>query len=1124
MNRILDGRRGWLTLLLVVLGAAQAQAQNAVITGRVTSDQGQPLTGANVFITELNVSVGTGPTGNYSITIPAARVSGQQVQLRARSVGFIPQARQITITAGSRSENFSLRPDVTKLSEVVVTGVTGATERAKVPFSVARVDTSDMPVVAMNPLTQLQGKVTGASISSVSGRPGSTPAVLLRGPTSINAAGRAQSPLYVVDGVLLQGSNPLGDLNPADIESVEVVKGAAAATLFGSTAGAGVIQITTRRGSAADGVRFNFRSEYGFNDIERDFGIARHHTFMLDEAGQRFCVQDAYVAGSNKLCSRTVDYRAEVARINNAPGDFALTTVSFPVDPGAVVAGDILRRAFLASSWPGRTYNAVDQLVDPQPTAIQDLSVTGRSGNTSFFASANWTRQEGAVRGLDGYERLGGRLNIEQQIGDQWNLQFTSFFSRGTDDGSNQEEGGTGWFRLTRTPAIVDITQRDSLGRLLIRTNLGSAGTQNENPLYSFENVEREDSRYRYLGSANVRYTPFTWLDVIGNFAVDRLNWNFEQFTNRGFRTTNSSNTAFIGSIFNGVQNNQSLNGGLQATARRQLASELLGRFNVGWSYQQQDFDLRSITGNTLRVSDVTAGANATANQVIASSDNSTRQMSLLGGVFLDYKDRYTMDLAVRRDGSSRFGPENRWQTYGRASAAWLAAREAWWPANVLSQFTLRASYGAAGNSPPFSAQYETYTIGAGGALSAATLGNPQLKPEVVTELETGVDLELFERVGLSVTYAQGLSRNQILPVPVSVSTGFPTQWTNAGTLENKTWEASLTMPFLRRPDLEWSGRLNYTSNRTHIKQLDVPPFDIGTNLQATGNIIRIEEGLRYGTFFGRGYVTSCGQLQAQFSADCGTAGASFQKNDEGYIVWVGQGNDPGMGITHNLWNTALPGAQSPWGVSASWGMPIVIRDANPNDPTLPGSARVIALGNALPDYRIGVSQNLTWKRLSVYGLLDGAFGQSVWNQGRHWSYLDFLSHDVDQAGKSLETAKPIGYYYRAPSPDAGGIGGFYDILTPTARHVEDASYMKLREVAVSYRLGPLGGVGDWSLSLIGRNLKTWTDYSGFDPEVGVGNVPTTTTNQSGSGVVNGIDAFTFPNLRTFSFVVGTSF
>jgi TonB-linked SusC/RagA family outer membrane protein len=1107
-------------MLAMFAAALPAQDGSAVITGMVASQQGRPLVGATVFITELNVGVQSNDAGRYRLVVVPARVRGQAATLQARIIGHKPQSQTITLAAGEQVVNFSLVQDVIMLQEIVTTGVTGSTERAKVPFTVARIDSSQMPVLGTNPLSQLQGKVPGANIASISGRPGATPAVILRGPTSINAFGRSQEPLYIVDGVVLGSS--ISDINPADIESVEVVKGAAASTLYGSRAASGVIQITTKRGKAGtEGARFTVRSEYGRNDIEREFRIARYHPFLLDETGTRFCVVDAY--GSNSVCSRTMNYRAEQFRVNNAVGDFALPTVAFPVDPGAVTSGEILRRSFLAGQWSGQTFNAVEQLVDPKPITINDVSMSGRSGSTTFFSSVGYTQQGGAIMGLTGYDRINGRVNVGHVFNENWAVDVSSYISRSDQDGFNQEEGGVGFFRLTRTPAVVDITQRDTLGRLYIRTNLGSGGVQNENPLYSFEAIKREDIRYRYLANGTLKYTPLDWLDAEASFSIDRLNLNYKQFQNRNFRTTNSNPTANNGLIFNGTDNTQSINASTQLTARRDLLSGVNARFNVRWGYEQQEFDRRNIQGQFLRVSDVDDIRNATQNLTPTSPENQTRQMSIAGGAFFDVLDRYTADVLVRHDGSSRFGADNRWQTYGRASAAWLVGRESWWPADIVSAFTLRASLGTAGNSPPFVAQYETFTIGAGGTLTSQTAGNPKLKPEVVTELELGTDIEVLGRFGLTVTYAQSDSRDQILPALTSVSTGFPRQWQNVGTLENKTWEAQATIPFIQQRDLSWTGRFTYTSNRTTIKRLNVTPFFLGTDLQGTNEIIRIEEGLRYGTFYGRKFLTSCSELPASFQASCGSTNSAFQTNDEGYLVWVGQGNNPGMGITDNLWNTFLAPSAAPWGVQANFGMPIVFRQ---NCASPPCSAQLVPLGHALPDSRVGVAQNVQWKRLSLYGLVEGAFGASAWNQGRHWSYLDFLSGDVDQAGKSVETAKPIGYYYRAPAPDnANGIGGFYDILGPNNRFVESTDFVKLREVSASYNFGPLVGSGDWSLSLIGRNLKTWTDYRGFDPEVGVGGNCTAAAERcSGSGLINAVDAFTFPQVRSLSVVVGTRF
>jgi len=283
--------------------------------------------------------------------------------------------------------------------------------------------------------------------------------------------------------------------------------------------------------------------------------------------------------------------------------------------------------------------------------------------------------------------------------------------------------------------------------------------------------------------------------------------------------------------------------------------------------------------------------------------------------------------------------------------------------------------------------------------------------------------------------------------------------------------------------------------------------------------MFKIRAGERVGTFYGHYFITRCQELPAPYSADCGFKGASYQRNDDGLIVWVGANNTVHDGITKNLWETSLPGcpAACPWGqVVLNWGMPILLRGGSPTNPAAPA---IVALGNSLPDFHFAVSQDVTWRRFSVYALLDAAIGQKAWNEGFHWAHLDFLSKDVDQAGKSVATAKPIGYFWRTSASDGfTGLGGFYDQLGPNNYTVEDASYAKLREVNVSYRIGPINGVGDWQASLIGRNLFTITGYRGFDPETGRAGGGTSTA------ALNAVDAFTFPNLRTISFGLSTTF
>ncbi len=1123
----LPRRQDWFGVALLACGwlalAGPALAQDAVIRGRVVNDRGEALPVATVQVPELNIGVFTSNDGRYTILVPAARVSGQVVTLRVRTIGHKPGARQVTLRAGEQTVDFTLGTDVNLLEAVVVTGVQEATERVKVPFSVTTLDASKLPVPAADPLRELQGKIP-ANIVGNSGRPGAQAAVLLRGPTSLNASGRSQDPLVIVDGVIINGSLP--DLNPSDIETIEVVKGAAGASLYGARAGNGVINVTTKSGRhATEGVQFNVRSEAGIGDIERDFGVAKYHALLMDDRDQQFCTGPA----NTLSCARTFNYLYEESRINNWPTDSAATPPIFPLDPGATInpaaSGGALRNRFQIIPWPGQSYNAVRQTVTQNPYLQNNVDMTGRVGGTRFYASYSNLTQQGAVRFLQGFVRNAVRANVDQAIGSQWNIAVRTFYSRSSQDGLNQEDGGRSFFRLTRVPGIVDITQRDTLGRLFIRPNLQGGGSQNENPLYYLENVDRQDLTNRFIGGTTVQYTPTNWLNLEGNLSYDLRRTSAKQFRDKGFRSTVGSGTnggpvINLGNIFRNAASAEELNASVGATVRHDFGRDLRGRVNVRAAYEQRDSSIQSGTGNFLAFKGIDALDNATQNKTIASYAQSIRQMGVFGGANLEYKERYILDGLLRRDGSSLFGADHRWQTFGRVSGAWRVALEPWWFTDKVSELKLHASYGTAGGSPRFSAQYETFGIGAGGIPVPQFLGNRNLGPEVHHELELGVDVEVLGRFGLTATYARSRISDQILPVPLSAATAYQNQWRNAGELLNITHELTLNLPFVQTRDLSWSMGVTYDHNRSFISKLNVPPYFYGADpsVQNADQIFFAQPGEQVGTFYGRRFVTGCSELPAPFSADCG-AGKSFQKNDQGFIVWVGAGNNPGMGISSNLWQTQLPKTQAPWGVAMNWGMPIIVRGAG--DGT---AAPNLRLGNALPDFRFAITQSVTWKRLTVYGLLDASIGSSVWDQGFHWAHLDFLSKDVDQVGKSVESAKPIGYYYRAGPPDNNnGLGGLYDILFPNSFSVEKASYAKLRELLVSYRIGPIGGVGDWQVSAIGRNVLTITGYRGFDPEVGI-SAGSTTGGQLNSGALNAIDAFTFPNLRTFTLGVSTTF
>jgi len=1105
-------------LALLVGSAGVAWAQNAVLRGTVRSDVGELVDGASVIIPEMAIQAATAANGQYMINIAAARVHNQVVTLRFRMIGFRPHTQTITIRAGEQVFDVALATDVNRLEDVVITGVMEGTPVTSTTFSIGRVDVGSLQVPAVNPLSQLAGQVPGVNINTSSGRPGATPDVLLRGPTSINASGRGQQPLYIVDGIIITGGLP--ELNPQDIENIEVVKGAAGASLYGARASNGVINITTRSGrTSSEGMTFRFRSEGGFGDIEREIQLARYNSLLWNETGQRVCILDT----TQPLCARTVDWIKEAARINNQPGDYAIAPASFAFDPGSGgVAASALRQTFNAKLWPVPTYDAVRQVTTSQPFVNNTADATGRMGATQYFASLSQLRQAGAIRFLSGYNRYTARLNVDQRIGSNMSFAFRSFFSRGISDGQQAEGGqGTPFNGLTRVPAAVSLLQTDTLGRLYSRPNIEYQGEQNTNPLNALQDVDEQNIADRFIGGGTLRWAPAGWVDLEGNFSYENSNSQYNYNRPKGFHTSSQARNQYLGYYQTNTSGGQSYNTSLNLTLRHSFGQDLVTRWNFRYLFERHDTHYRDLEGGTLKVVGVEVASNITASQFLSSSFTSERLVGMFAGVNLEYKQRYIGDFLIRRDGSSLFGSDNRWANFGRASVAYRVSQEPWWPLrDAVNEFKLRASYGTAGGRPTFSAQYETYSIGSGGSLTAGTLGNNALRPETNVEREFGADMELFRRVGITLTYSNSETRDQILPINLPAATGFQQQWQNAGTLSNKTFEASINLPVVHTRDVSWSWRFNYDRTRTVITKLDVLPFRMGTTVQGALDFINIAQGERYGAIYGdyllRG--SDCGLLPSAYQSDCGTPNSSFQVNRDGYLVWVGKDASGHAfstrdGITKNLWMAQLPGSQAPWGVALNWGMLITQRDSATGAPTQRN------LGTALPDWRFSISQTLQVRRLTLYALLEGVMGREVWNEGYHWSYFDLINAEVDQRGKDVGDALPIGYYWRSAAPEnPAGIGGLYHTLKPTNSTVETASYAKLRELSVTYHVGQVGGVGNWDVSLIGRNVFTITKYRGFDPEVGIQG------NSSGSGTINAVDAFTFPNQRTLTVALSTSF
>jgi TonB-linked SusC/RagA family outer membrane protein len=1119
-----------LAALLLALPVGIAQSQNAVITGKVTSESGQPIEAANLYINDLAVSVGSNAAGVYTISIPAARVSGQKVNLRIRAIGHQSTLRVVTIVPGTQTQNFSLRQDVNRLDEVVVTGSIEGTERSKVPFAVGRITEADIPVPGLDPIRALQGKVAGMRIAQTSGQPGSTPEILMRGPTSLNAQGRSQGPLIIVDNVIMNVAN-LSELGGLDIESVEVVKGAAGAALYGTKAANGVITIKTRRGSNQDGVKFGARTEIGASDLNSlDYGQPINQHLQLDETGTRFCVTGS---SNTAPCSQTLDWMKEVYRINNVNADTTRTNQNIQWNAPSAAGGE-LTNVFQSNIWPGQYYNSFAQAASRNLVQLNSVDATGRVGAVRFYTS-----DAGAIKGLTGQQQQRGRVNLDYDVRSNLLVSVSSLFDKGVTDlrSGGSSNGGIFGQLLRGAPAGTDYSARDSLGRRIVvgggagfRGSGNGAGTF----LYDTENLVDSRNSSRYLGSISATYFPADWATFDGTFGYDNRGSTEDNHLVKGYRSIKTvQSTLNFGSIQIDNGTDEALNGSVSATFRKQVSTNLSGKLAFKGLYDQENIYQSRASANQFVVKDIYTLTNATNQPAVSTPAITTdKNLGVLGSTSADYKGRYILEGSYRIDGSSRFGEGNRFAPFGRLSGVWRVSEEPFWHSTKLSDFRLRASQGSAGSTPRFSAQYETYNCGVSGC-SLGQAGNKLLKPETTTETELGTDFTLFNRLGIEITHADSRTKDQILPVNTPSSLGFTSQWQNAGTLANHTWEVGLNLPILNKADLQWSMRGTWDRTRTYITELFVPdyyplaPTGQGTAsmtlYSARTDIMDGQPVNRLGNIWGRKFYRTCGDMPGAVQASCGSGAVgdthAYQVNDQGWVVWVGDGNNWRDGVTRNLWQTKLAQANSPWNYPLYFGNPIVDRPLRGEKGEGVGIQHI--LGNTLPDFRMTFTNNVSYKRLTLYALVDGTFGHSIQNQGEGWGLLDFSSGTFDQGSQTVQTAKPVGYSWRGGGAEAGnqGTGGFYDILGPNNYNVEKGSYAKVREMSLTYRVGRVAGINDVTVGIIGRNLMTFTNYSGYDPEVGVANAGT-----SNSGLINQVDAFGFPTLRTYTITVSTRF
>jgi TonB-linked SusC/RagA family outer membrane protein len=1062
-----------LSLVLLFLPAIALGQQSAAVQGKVTDARtGDPLPGANVFIRELNVGSATDRDGNYTFLVPPANVRGQEVTLVIKFVGYKQKTEKITLNPGVITRNVALDEDILGLEEVIVTGTIGGTFKEKLPFTVDRITASDIQhVPTSTPESAIRGRVAGVKIVQGSGQPGTAPAVQMRGATSINTLGRSGGPLYIVDGVILGASTV--DLDALNIESIEVVKGAAGASLYGSRAAAGVVQITTNRGAyLPDGeTRVTLRNEYGRNQLAHKISLTRAHHFLYNPA---------------RLDSPWVNYQGRaVGRASRVPDTL------YRISAAGTAVGSAFT-SFKDKPYPGKIFDQIDEFFDPGYFYTNSITVAHKSRNTNFLVSFNNRRDAGVIENNDGAKQQTFRANVDHKFMDALSISLSASHNTLIRDDNN-----SGFFELTFMPPDVDLRAPNADGQpYIIWPDPGQS--LEANPLYAQAFREVTTTRKRTLGNLTVNYAPMKNLDFEGILSYDRLDRVTSDFYPKGYKTVNAS-TVNVGTLFKENEGIEALNGSLTASFNYDYG-DLSTRTKVRYAFEQQDSRFENGSGNNFAVVGVPTLSVTTESKQVGSGSTRIRAEGYYLITGLDYQGKYIGDFLIRRDGSSLFGPNQRWHTYYRASAAYRIAQEPWWPVPDINELKLRYSIGTAGSRPAFTAQYETYSVSAG-VISKGRLGNKDLRPEFSTEQELGLELGLMNRFLFEVTYAKTVTKDQILDVPLPGVFGYSSQWKNAGTLESNTIEASLKAFIIQTRDMSLSSTLLFDRTRQQITEFDLPPYRTGPN-QQSGNVFYVRKGEVLGAFYGRKWMKSHDELPSWLK----NTRDLWQVNDDGYLVPVGAGNSWQDGIKKKLWgtNVVMTGADGKT-YTFPWGMPAPFTEENGN--------QFVKLGSSIPDFNLAFNTTFRYKGLTAFILFDAQIGGQIYNLTRQWAYRDLMSGENDQIGKSIETKKPLAYY-----------STLYATNLTNSHFVEDGTYLKLRELSVRYTfdrndLAPI--FGGWlnrvTLGVIGRNLVTWTNYKGYDPEVG---------NSSGGNeaTVYRFDGYYYPNYRNFTGTIEIEF
>jgi TonB-dependent starch-binding outer membrane protein SusC len=1028
------------TFIFMIIGTLSVSAANYPVKGTVIDEKtNTALIGVSVLVEGTTVGAITDVDGNFSIDAPSSNSV-----LIFSYVGYNTQKIKVN---GQPKIKVVLTEDAKNLDEIVVVGY-GTQKKSVVTGAIASIKSKDLENVSIPRIEDaLKGRTAGVTVVQTSGAPGTSSSVMIRGITSINNSNN--SPLYIVDGVPFEGG--LDQINKSDIESIEVLKDAASSAIYGTASAAGVILVTTKKGEKGN-IKVNLSSYYGIQSPET----------KLD------------------LCNATeYAYLRNEARINS--GGTAVFS-----DPAAYGKG---------TDWQAQIFNY------KAPIQNHEISFSGGSDKSTFFASFGYFNQKGIVASdISGYERYTARLNSEHKI-KKWltignNLTFSHTKSK-TSVAENDYFGNVLSSAISLdpiTPSIYSDKNIYATSQLpYVKDDNGYyygvssyVGQEMVNPL-AFIQVNKDNYKYsnNFNGNVYVQLEPINGLLFRSSLGGKLSYFGSENYTPKYYYSATQMNTgnnsytrvrdqSLDWTFTNTLSYNKKIN---KHTFTVLFGNEVREKQGSGLTTTY-----KGISANNLK--EASMNVSITSDKISASGyeDQPYRLLSYFGRLNYDYMSRYIFTGIIRRDGSSRFGSNNKFGNFPSASVRWNVQNEDFWKTNdFIDALDIRLGYGVNGSDKLGDFSYISLIQNAGGAMfgsdqvyfgsAPAAPANPDLKWERTTQINLGIDATMFKdlnaQLDLYKKNTNGMLMQPVLPGYVGATSS---PWANIASLEVKGIELNLIYNKRINKDLDFSvtGNIAYSVNK--ITNIGNNEYIVLANMQSSNNeVMRMMVDKPYGMFWG--YRTNgIFQTQAEIDSYVDKNGKKIQPN-------------------------AKPG-------DFRW------KDLN-GDGSITTDDRE-DLGTSIPPITFGITLKANYKDFDILLFSQGVTGNKICKQIRR---LDIPTANYEREALGRWTGPGTSNSYPRLTEGSDTNGNFTNM---SDFYLEDGTYFRLKTLQIGYslpkRIVSKIAIDKARIYVSGNNLFTLTKYNGYDPEIG------------GSIDIMGIDRGVYPQARSYMVGFNLSF